>query len=51
MSVFGQVCHFAETHIFILAGLIIHDKFFFSTTEDFDYGYHMPPSEITRLTD
>ena len=39
--VFSQICHFAETHIFVLAGLIIHQRFFLQET-NIDKSIHYP---------
>eukprot|EP01043_Picozoa_sp_COSAG02_P006088 COSAG02_NODE_170_length_31534_cov_33.568498_7_plen_824_part_00 len=46
--VFEQICHFAETHIFMLAGLIIHRRFFISMS-DLDMAYHIPMSLVLYL--
>lgn len=39
--VFSQICHFAETHIFVLAGLIIYHRFFI-TESHIDKSLHAP---------
>lgn len=39
--VFSQICHFAETHIFVLAGLIIYARFFLSESH-IDKSFHFP---------
>ena len=48
--VFGQVSFFAETHIFVLAGLIIEDQFFSNRARqefvDFNFAFHLPVSLV-----
>ena len=39
--VFSQICHFAETHIFVLAGLIIYARFFIMDSQ-IDKTVHAP---------
>lgn len=39
--VFSQICHFAETHIFVLAGLIIYARFFIMESQ-IDKTVHFP---------
>lgn len=46
--VFSQICHFAETHIFMLAGIIIHRRFFLAQS-GLDMTYHVPMSIVLYL--
>jgi NhaP-type Na+/H+ or K+/H+ antiporter len=47
--VFGQISHFAETHIFVLAGLIIEQRFFGQTESTLDFSFHLPMAAVNYV--